>query len=46
MALLAFLRLSTRIGLFPRPLSEHAATVFSFDTDFDRFEGVRREAPG
>ena len=97
--LLAFVRLATRDGLFPSPLSteaamdrvdawlaatpavvvhpgrehartvrdllrglgaggnlvndahlaalavEHRCTIVSFDHDFDRFEGVRREAP-
>ena len=99
-ALLAFVRLSTREGLFPSPLTldeamdrvdawlsappavvveptpahprvvrsllrglgmggnlvndahlaalafEHRCTIVSFDHDFDRFEGVRRQAPG
>jgi toxin-antitoxin system PIN domain toxin len=98
-ALLAFVRLSTKVGLFPHPLSvqeamdrvdswlgtpaavvvgptpdharivrglleklgtggnlvndahlaalaiEHKCTVVSYDNDFDRFEGVRRELP-
>jgi toxin-antitoxin system PIN domain toxin len=98
-AVLAFLRLSTKVGLFPKPLTveqanarvrawletdpavvvhpttrhagvlaglleevgtggnlvsdahlaalavEHDATVVSFDTDFDRFSGVRRRSP-
>jgi uncharacterized protein len=98
-ALLAFLRLSTRDGLFPRPLTsaqamdrveawlgappavvieptvdharvlrgllehvgsggnlindahlaalaiEHRCVVVSYDNDFDRFPGIRREAP-
>lgn len=98
--LLAFLRLATKEGLFPRPLShvealdqvdawlaappavvieptvdhprivrqlltevgvagdlvmdahlaalsiEHKCVVISYDNDFDRFEGVRRESPG
>lgn len=64
-ALLAFVRLATKEGLFPSPLTldaamdrvdgcrsappavagEHRCTIVSFDHDFDRFEGVDREAP-
>lgn len=99
MPLLAFIRLSTKVGLFPRPLStenafnqgdewlaaaaavvveptgahsrivrqllapvgvggnlvsdahlaalavEHKCIVVSYDNDFDRFEGIKRETP-
>lgn len=49
LALLAFVRLSTKTGLFAHLAAlavEHKATVVTYDSDFGRFPGVSWRRPG